>query len=116
MAITNKPVPRIIHALAALLLVISFFLPWVNWDGAIVKGMDMASGNFFRISEKKFGVENPFPKISFLFYVFWLIPVLGATSAILPLVNKKTVPVSYVTGALSLALLTVYFLFSNLLI
>lgn len=117
MATNYKSGPaRITHALAAALLVISFFLPWVNWDGTIVKGIDMATGNFFSVSEKKFGVENPFPQFSFLFYVFWLIPILGAASAVLPFKNKKTTPVSYIAGAMSLALLTIYILFSKVLI
>lgn len=101
---------------AAVVLVVSFFLPWVDWDGSMVKGMDMATGNFFGISDARFGVANPFPKTAPLLYAFWIIPLFGLISAGLALVKKKTVPFAYIAGAASLALVTIYILFSNTLI
>jgi hypothetical protein len=107
---------NIIQLMAAVLLAVSFFLPWVNWDGNPVKGMDMASGKFFLIADARFGVANPFPRISFLFYVFWLIPLLSLLIAFFSINNKQYAIVSFLTGALSLSLVTVYILFSNTLI
>ncbi len=105
-----------LHLLFGVVIIVTFFLPWVSWDGTLVKGSAMATGDFFAISEKKFGLANPFPQFSFSFYVFWLIPALAAVSGALMLAKKKTVPFSYITGALSLALFTVYYLFTNTLI
>jgi hypothetical protein len=80
-----------------------------------VNGADMATGDFFKKSAGVSGPENPFPKLSFSFYLFWLIPVLGAISVILVLQKKKVVPFAFIAGALSLALTTVYYLFSKTL-
>ena len=105
-----------IQLLAAILLTVSFFLPWVSWSGSTVKGMDLATGNFFAISNDKFGVSNPFPQLGFLFYVFWLVPLLSLVTAMLALKNNRTVPYALVAGAGSLVMVTVYFLFSRTLI
>ena len=75
----------------------------------------MPAGDFFGTSEKRFGLAHPFPKLSFSFAIFWLIPVLALMTGALALLNKKTVPVAFMAGALSLALLTVYYLFSGTL-
>lgn len=106
---------RWLHLSFGLLLVISFFLPWVEWDGSLIKGYEMATGHFFSVSETRFGLANPLPQLSFTFYIFWLIPLLGILSAGLILLKKKTIPFSFFAGALSLALVTIYYLFSNTL-
>lgn len=93
----------------------SFFLPWVSWGGEVVKGSAMATGEFFKSSIVVSGPENPFPKLSFSFYIFWLIPVLAFLSLTLALGKKKVIPFSFIAGTLSLALVTVYFLFSKTL-
>jgi hypothetical protein len=97
------------------LLFVSFFLPWVSWNGEVVKGFAMASGDFFKSSIAVSGPENPFPILSFSFYIFWFIPVLAILSSALVFRNRKVIPFSYLAGTLSLALLTVFFLFSQTL-
>lgn len=100
----------------AVVLAVSFFLPWVSWDGSLVKGSAMASGDFFKIAETKFGLSNPFPQFSFLFDIFWLIPLLAILTVVFVFLKKKTVSFSFMTGAMSLALITVFILFTNTLI
>lgn len=107
---------KVLHLLAAILVLISFFLPWVTWDGNSIMGMDMTTGHFFKISESKFNVANPFPQLNFLFYAFWLIPVLSLITISFALSKKRTAPFSFMAGALALALVTVYLLFSKTLI
>jgi tRNA_anti-like len=104
-----------LHLFFGVVLVLSFFLPWVTWAGVSVNGAAMATGDFFKNSVGVSGPENPFPKLSFSFYLFWLIPILAAISVILVLQKKKVVPFVFITGALSLALITVYYLFSKTL-
>lgn len=113
----NKQSPlSLVHLVLAIVLLVTYFLPWVSWDGTAVKGAAMASGDFFSISEKRFGLGNPFPKLSFSFYVFWLIPALSAATAALVFIKKPTVPVAYIAGALSITLFTVFYLFTGTLI
>jgi uncharacterized MnhB-related membrane protein len=97
------------------MLFVSFFLAWVSWKDELVSGYAMASGDFFKSSVAVSGPENPFPKLSFSFYIFWLIPVLAILSAVLVFLKKKVIPFSYLAGTLSLALVTVYYLFSQTL-
>ncbi len=97
-------------------LLISFFLPWVSWQGILIKGYDMPLGNFFAISATKFGLENPFPQLSFAFYAFWLIPVGALLLVSFVVLNKKMGLIPFITGALSLSLVTVFFLFTKQLI
>lgn len=119
--IMNQPVSNIsskrwLHILCAAILLISFFLPWLNWAGKPVSGYTMPMGGFFSLSEKVGGPENPFPQFSFSFYLFWLIPVLAILIIALVILKKKAAITSFVAGALSLSLLTVYFLFSRTLL
>ena len=93
-------------------LLISFFLPWVVWDDSKVSGYALASGDFFKTSEAKLDLANPFPKLSFTFFVFWLIPVLAAITIFLSSTNRKPRLLTFITGALSLSLATVYILFT----
>ena len=95
------------------ILLVSYFLPWVNWDGSRVTGYALASGDFFKLSEAKLDLTNPFPKLSFSFFVFWLIPVLAAITIFLTATNKKTGLLVFITGALSLSLAAVYIVFTN---
>jgi hypothetical protein len=97
-------------------LLISFFLPWVSWDGSRVSGYGMPAGDFFATSEARFGLANPFPKLSFSFAIFWLIPALAILTTGAIFLKKKSVPFSFMAGALSLALLTVFILFTGILI
>ena len=86
----------------AVVLAVSFFLPWVSWDGSLVKGSAMASGDFFKIAETKFGLSNPFPQFSFLFYIFWLIPLLAILTVVFVFLKKKTVSFSFIAGLIPL--------------
>lgn len=81
----------------------------------MVNGSAMATGDFFKTSAAAGGPENPFPKLSFSFYLFWIIPVLSALIIAFVLLKKKTVPFAYIAGATSLALITVFYLFSGIL-
>lgn len=76
----------------------------------------MPMGSFFSLSEKVGGPENPFPQFILSFYLFWLIPVLSILVITLIILKTKAVIASFVAGSLSLALLTVYFLFSRTLL
>lgn len=102
--------------LFGLLLAVSFFLPWVDWSGSAITGSGIATGSFFSTAETRFGLANPFPQLSFTFYIFWLIPILGVACLFLAATKKKTIPLSFVAGALSLGLLVIYYLFSTILV
>ena len=97
-------------------LLVSFFLPWVSWKGYLVSGYDMPRGYFFTLAETKLGLGNPFPQINFSFNIFWLIPAGALASMILVAVNKKWSLAAFITGALSLSLIAVFFLFTQKLI
>lgn len=97
-------------------LLVSFFLPWVAWDGSRVSGYAMPSGDFFKISETRFHLGNPFPKLSFSFALFWLIPAMAILTTAAAFLKKKTVPFAFFAAALSLALLTIFILFSGVLL
>ena len=97
-------------------LLISFFLPWVSWNGNLVSGYDMPGGKFFSLAETKFGLGNPMPQINFSFYLFWLIPAGALASMALIVLHKKWSVIAFTGGALSLSLVTVFFLFTQKLI
>ncbi len=105
-----------LHLAAGLVLIGSFFFPWVSWAGTTVAGSDMPAGKFFKIAETKFGLGNPFPQLSFAFAAFWLIPVLAALAVTCNLLKKNSLIPSLLTGAISLSLVLVYFLFSKQLV
>jgi hypothetical protein len=102
--------------LFGILLLLSFFLAWVSWDGIAVAGYQLPSGSFFKTSETKFGLVNPFPAFSFALYAFWLIPVLTIIIIAFTFLQKRTVLISYITGAMSLSMITVFILFTGTLI
>ena len=109
-------VNKSLQVIFGFLLIASFFLPWVSWDGTLVSGYLMPAGDFFKLSETKFGLANPFPKLSFTFTIFWLIPSLALLSVLLVLLKRKSAVLSFVAGALSLSLVTVFVLFTNTLL
>jgi len=106
---------RLQIVLGAVLLV-SFFLPWVSWKDKLVSGYHMPSGKFFSISDKEFGLANPFPQFDFAFNIFWLIPALTLLLIIFLFLKRKTFSYSFTAGALSLSLVMVFFLFTGTLI
>jgi hypothetical protein len=97
-------------------LLVSFFLPWVSWKGILVSGYDLPGGYFFRQAETKFGLGNPLPALNFSFALFWLIPAGAFAVFSLIAVHKKWSLAAFFTGALSLSLVTVFFLFTEKLI
>lgn len=105
-----------LHFLSAMVLLLTFFMPWVSWGGTLVKGSDLATGDFFRISASQFKLDNPFPQLSFSFYAFWLVPALAVVSAAFVALKRKTVPFSYIAGAAALSLFSIYYLFTGVLV
>lgn len=103
----------ILHIIAAIVLAASFFMPWVMWDGAAVKGVDMPTGSFFKIAEDKSGIANPFPGLSFAFYIFLLIPALAVVSVAATLLKKNTLWLSIPAGVLSISLTIIFYLFTQ---
>ena len=113
---SNTNAGKWLQILSSAALFISFFLAWVIWDGSKVSGYSMPLGDFFKTSETRFGLPNPFPKFNFTFFIFWLIPVFSLLIIFLTGANKKTGLLPFITGTLSLSLITVYVLFTNTLI
>ncbi|MBM3416026.1 MAG: hypothetical protein FJY20_06180 [Bacteroidetes bacterium] len=105
-----------LHVFFAAGMAIAFFLPWVVWKDSLVNGYYMPSGKFFHIAESKFNLGNLYPQIEFTFYAFWLIPVLAIVTALLGWQKKKTIWPAFITGALTLSLVTVFSLFTKTLI
>ena len=104
------------HIIASLVLLITFFLPWVVWKDASLSGNDMPVGQFFAAAREKFGVDNPFPQFSIVFKIFWLIPAAAVVVIAFVLLTKNTFWLAAAAGLLSLSLVLVYFLFSNNLV
>ncbi len=95
-------------------ILISFFLPWINWGSVTVSAKDMATLNFYNLSEANFGLGSPFPEMDFANSVFWLIPVLVLVVILLVLLKKKYAAFAGgMAGALVLGLAVVYALFTN---
>jgi hypothetical protein len=72
----------------------------------------MPLGNFFSISEKKFGLGNPYPQFNFATGIFWLIPLSAVGLIILTQAAKNTALVSVIAGMLTLSLETIFILFT----
>ncbi len=104
------------HIVFGACLLISFFLPWVHWGKNVIRGFDLPLGKFFSVSATQFGLENPFPQLSFSFLIFWLIPLLTILGIIIAVNNKKSDLVVYIAGALALSMTTIFFLFTKTLI
>ena len=92
---------------------VAFFLPWACWKEFAMTGASMPSGKFFHTAENNFDLGNPFPGLGFAFNIFWLIPALSLLVAVLIVLHKKTVWPAFITGVLSLSLLTIFFLFTK---
>src|SRR5690242_5406832 len=102
--------------LLGLALLVSFFLPWVSWQGNLISGFDLPTGKFFHVSGSKLGLENPFPQLSFAFTIFCLILVVAIACIILKPMFINWSIAYFITWALSLSLVTVFFLFTIQLI
>lgn len=102
--------------MAAALLLVSFFLPWVNWEGNKLSGLDLPAGNFFTTSADKFGLDNPYPQLGFTFYVFLLIPVLTLLATFLYNKSKIAGWFAAIAGTLSLSQATIYATFTHSLL
>ncbi|HUR66520.1 MAG TPA: hypothetical protein VMZ03_09220 [Chitinophagaceae bacterium] len=105
-----------LHIFFGVGLLIVFFLPWVFWKDTPIHGYYMPSGRFFHISGTQFNLENPFPQFSFTFYIFWLIPILAGVTIILAYRQRRTTWTAFITAALTLSLVTVFYLFTKTLI
>ena len=101
--------------LFAIVLLISFFMPWVKWDGYSLSGYALPAGDFFKTAAKAGGPDNPFPQLSFGFYIFWLVPVLAMVAVVMSVLKKKASLASFIGGMLALSLVTVYILFTRTL-
>jgi hypothetical protein len=105
-----------ISVASALLLAAAFFIPWVNWEGTALSGMNLPEGKFFTTSGDKFGQANPFPQFDFAMKIFWLVPVSALGVLILSLSNKRSFIVAALAGVLALSQVAVYFCFTDLLV
>jgi hypothetical protein len=105
-----------LHIFFAAALLIVFFLPWVSWKETEISGYYMPAGKFFHISDTQFGLANPFPQFNFTLYIFWLIPVLAIVTVLLAYRGKRTTWTAFISGALTLSLVTVFYLFTKTLI
>jgi len=114
--ITSKKTAKWIHIGSGVLMLISFFLPWVAWKEVKPAGYDLPAGNFFKLSETHFNLGNPFPEFEFSFYIFWLIPVLILVTVLKVLQEKKATLPAFVAGTMTLSLVTVYYLFTHTLV
>ena len=105
-----------LHLIFGILLLATFFLPWVAWEDAAISGYSMPVGDFFATSGSKFGLDNPFPQFNFTLLIFWLIPVLAIIALALSFQKKKSFLFTSLATILSLSLVTVFILFTNTLI
>src|SRR4030095_9476464 len=105
-----------VTAFFAVITAAAFFISWVSWAGTQVPGYYIATGDFFSISDNKFGLANPYPQFNFLMMIFWLVPVLSLTTFCLAISGKRTGLVAGLTGLLALSVATVFILFTNTLL
>lgn len=112
----NRSVVNWLHLVFAGALLILFFLPWVAWKDSLISGYHMPAGKFFDVAENKFNLGNPYPKLNFTFYAFWLIPVLALVAAGWGWLRKNNPWPAFIAGALTLSLVTVFYLFTKTLI
>lgn len=105
-----------ISVASGLLLAVAFFIPWVNWEGSALSGMNLPDGKFFATSEDKFGQANPFPQFDFAMKVFWIVPMLGLGVLALALSNKRSFIVAALAGVIALSQVAVYTCFTDLLV
>lgn len=105
---------KILLTAAALGAIVCFFMPWVQWGAVTVNAMDMATGNFFNITETHFAIANPMPGMEVANALFWLVPAL-CILVLLFVWLRKTYPGWYaaVAGAMLLGLATVMACFTQ---
>lgn len=106
---------KLIHAAAGLVLLASFFLPWVNWKQSSLSGYFLPAGKFFAISGTEFGLSNPVPQLEFSFLLFWLIPAGVVVAIALNFSGRKAGWPTMITGALALSLVATFYLFTKTL-
>lgn len=107
-------VTKFASLLSAVAIIVCFFLPWVKWIDVPVSAKDMATGNFYSLSETNFAITNPFPDMVFFNGVFWLIPALCIVSILLMVMRKSYAGIyGALAGAMVLGLGLVYILFTN---
>ena len=100
--------------MAAVAVIVCFFLPWVNWVKVQVTAKDMATGNFYILSETNFAITNPVPDFVFVNGIFWLMPALCLVTMMFLLLRKSFAGIySAFLGAMVLGLALVYILFTN---
>jgi hypothetical protein len=102
-------------ALLSAILFVAFFITWVNWDKTAITGADMPKGDFFKTSDEKFNLSNPFPQFKAAMPLLWLIPAFAIITLLLALGNKKNAITATIAGILALSLATIYVLFTNVL-
>lgn len=112
MTIEKKDMTKWLAVVFAAGLLTSFFLPWVCWKEHAIRGYYMSTGKFFDISGSQFSMSNPVPELSFTFYLLWLIPVLSVLVIYLILNNKRFALPALIASAVTLGLLTIFFLFT----
>ena len=61
----------ILNIAAAILLFVTFFLPWLVWKETSLTGASMPLGSFFTAAKDNYDVANPFPQFSFVFKILW---------------------------------------------
>lgn len=99
---------------SAVAIIAGFFAPWVQWLEVPVSAQDMATGNFYSISETNFAITNPFPGMEFLNGIFWLMPALSVVAILFILLRKSYAGIyGVLSGAMVLGLALVYVLFTN---
>ena len=100
--------------MAAVAVIVCFFLPWVKWVNVPVTAKDMATGNFYSLSETNFDITNPFPDYVFANGIFWLMPALCLVTMMFLLLRKSFAGIySAIAGAMVLGLGLLYILFTN---
>jgi len=105
---------KIVSTLAALAVIGCFFLPWLKWIEVPVTAKDMATGNFYTLSETHFAITNPFPDMVFMNGIFWLMPALCVVTILFLLLRKSYAGFySAFAAAMVLGLGVVYTLFTN---
>src|SRR6188508_2566525 len=86
------------------MLFIAFFITWVSWDKTGITGSAMPSGDFFKTSDEKFNLANPFPQSNVAIQVLWLIPAFAIITILLAWRNKKYAFFASVATVLALSL------------
>jgi hypothetical protein len=100
----------------ALLLLGSFFIPWVKWESYNIPGYALPSGNFFSLSAKHFNLDNPYPNLGILLKIFWLLPAAALAALMFAVVKKNSAFASLLAGVIALTMATVYILFTRTLL